>query len=572
MANFVDSNTPVAMLSTYHLSCNILSDLLIAHGIRHVVISPGSRNVPVIMAISRRSEFECHTVIDERSAAFIALGMSIQSGSPVAIVCTSGTALLNYAPAVAEAFYRHIPLVVISADRPEEWIDQDDSQTLWQQDALAPYVKRSCDICAHIDFPNGKWWTDRMINDVLLEAANGRPGPVHINIRLDAPLNRQADHTLNSARVISMITPPQLLPVTKIRDIAKGLASPHRVLIIAGFHRPDYKLNRALIRLASHPNIAVMTESISNLHSPMFINRIDSTLCRLPDSDKETLRPDTVITLGGAIVSRHIKEWLRNLPGLNHWHVGVSHTTVDCFKHLTTRINMDATPFMSQLASAMNRHKGESGYSRLWHEAAKRAADIHDRYIANVPWSDLKAMAYIFSHIPRSWNLHLSNGTPIRYAQLMDRMNIHRSECNRGVSGIDGCTSTALGSAALFSGVTLLISGDMSFQYDISALSSTLLSPRFKMIVICNGGGGIFRFIKATSGLPETEQHLAVGTNLPLSDLCRGYGISYHEADSMPTLSQSFNRFINETETPSLLAVYTPGKLSADVLKGYFDF
>lgn len=143
---------------------------------------------------------------------------------------------------------------------------------------------------------------------------------------------------------------------------------------------------------------------------------------------------------------------------------------------------------------------------------------------------------------------------------------------NRGVSGIDGCTSTALGSAALFSGVTLLISGDMSFQYDISALSSTLLSPRFKMIVICNGGGGIFRFIKATSGLPETEQHLAVGTNLPLSDLCRGYGISYHEADSMPTLSQSFNRFINETETPSLLAVYTPGKLSADVLKGYFDF
>ncbi len=325
-----------------------------------------------------------------------------------------------------------------------------------------------------------------------------------------------------------------------------------------------------MMRLASLPNVVVMTESISNLHSPLFMNRIDSTLCRLSETEKDSLRPDTVITLGGAIVSRHIKDWLRNIPKLSHWHIGISHTTIDCFKHLTMRINMDAAPFLSQLASAMSRQKGVSAYSQLWHDASMRASEFHDSYIEKAPWSDIKAMAHIFSNIPRSWNVHLSNGTPVRYAQLMDNMNIHRSECNRGVSGIDGCTSTALGSSAVFKGVTLLISGDMSFQYDISALSSEILSPRFKMIVICNGGGGIFRFIKATSEFPETEKYLAVGTNLPLSDLCKGYGISYFEADSCESLSHSFSQFVSESERPALLAIHTPPKLSADVLKGYF--
>ena len=559
------------MLSTAHLSCNILTDLLIAHGVRHAVISPGSRNTPLIIALSRREEITCHVVIDERSAAFIALGMGVQSGAPIALVCTSGTAMLNYAPAVAEAFYRHIPLVVISADRPEEWIDQDDSQTLWQQDALAPYVKRSCDISARIDFPNGPWWTDRMINDTLLEALNGRRAPVHINVRLDAPLNTQTEYHKGSARVIEMVSPRASLPVSDIRAMAMPLASPTRLLIIAGFHAPDEKLNRALIRLAALPNVVVMTESISNLHSPSFISRIDSTLCRLSEDEKRAMRPDTVITIGGAIVSRHIKEWLRSLPDLEHWHIGISHTTIDCFKHLTKRVEIDETIFMTQLAAAMQPHRAQCEYACQWHEAALRAKDIHDTYVCNAPWSDLKALSYVFAQIPRSCNLHLSNGTAIRYAQLMECGHVHRSECNRGVSGIDGCTSTALGASALYNGVTVLISGDMSFQYDISALSSRLMTPRFKMIVMCNGGGGIFRFIGATSALPETEQFFAVGTNLPLRQLCDGYGIEYYEASDEASLKSSFGKFITEHERPALLAIHTPPQVSAEVLKGYFE-
>lgn len=558
------------MLSTVHSSCNILADLLIAHGVRNVVLSPGSRNAPVIMALARRDELMCHVVIDERSAAFIALGMCAQSGRPVALVCTSGTALLNYAPAVAEAFYRQQPLIVVSADRPEEWIDQDDSQTLWQQDALKPYVKRSCDVGARLGFENGPWWANRMINDVLIEAVSGRRAPVHINIRLDAPLDRQAEYDCGSARVIRKLKSSTKMSVAQIRDIANEIASPRKVMVIAGFMMPDHKLNRAMVRLASRQNVVVLTETISNLHSPEFVSRIDSVLCRMNEREKSMMQPDLIITIGGALVSRHIKEWMRRIDNVEHWHVGESHTTVDCFKKLSLRVDMPADSFMSQLASVMPQDVSPSHYSEDWHELAGRSAEIHDRYIEHVPWSDMRAFSYIIRHLPSSVNLHLSNGTSVRYAQLMDCRHLHRCDCNRGVSGIDGCTSTALGASVIYRGVTVLISGDMSFQYDLGALSSTLLTPRFKMIVMCNGGGGIFRFIKATSEIPERDEYFVAETRLPLADICSGYGIKFFEARCEKELADIWPGFIGEDAMPALLAVYTSGEISADVLRNYF--
>lgn len=558
------------MLTTDKKSCSIIADLLVAHGVRNVIISPGSRNAPLVMALSRREELKVDVVIDERSAAFVALGMSLQSSRQVALVCTSGTALLNYAPAVAEAFYRCIPLVVISADRPQEWIDQDDSQTIWQQDALAPYVKRSCDIQAHLEFENGEWVCNRLVNDILLEAVNGRKGPVHINVRLDAPLNRTAEVRPDTNRVVRMVSPSTELPTAEARRLGSLLASPRKVLVIVGFHEPDERLNRALAKLAHLPNVAVMTETIANLHSPLFVNRIDSTLCRLSAEEKEVLAPDVVITAGGALVSRFVKEWIRSINNVGHWHVGQTHTTVDCFKHLALRVEMQPAVFLRQLASAMQPHRTPSDYGGRWREAAARAEAAHEAYMARCPWSDMKAFSYIIPHIPAGWNLHLSNGTPIRYAQLMDCSRIHRSDCNRGVSGIDGCTSTALGASVAYSGTTLLITGDMSCQYDLGALASALLSPKFKIIVICNGGGGIFRFIASTSGLPELEKCFAVGTRLPLRELAVGFGFAYFEARSEEELRRSFAGFAACDDRPAILAVFTPAKESAEILKGYF--
>lgn len=564
-------NRDIEMESTDKLSCNILADILIAHGVRHIVVSPGSRNTPLIIALSRREELECSVIIDERSAGFIALGIGVQSGEPVGLVCTSGTALLNYAPAVAEAFYRRIPLVVISADRPQEWIDQDDSQTLWQQDALAPYVKRSCDINAHLDFPNGEWVCNRLINDVMLEAVNGRPAPVHINIRLDAPLSHFKHYQERSARIIRMVQPKDELTTSEARAIGATIASPRKVLIIAGFHQPDEQLNRALAKLAHLPNVAVMTETIANLHSPMFISRIDATLCTMSDDEKRMMQPDVVITLGGALVSRYIKEWLRSLDNLEHWHVGESHTTIDCFKHLALRVEMEPKIFLRQLASALQIHKANCDYAKNWHKIYSKAIEAHNKYVAQSPWSDLKAFSIIINEIPQRWNVHFSNGTPIRYAQLMDCSKIHRCECNRGVSGIDGCTSTALGASVVYKDTTLLITGDMSCQYDIAALASKLVTPRFKIIVMCNGGGGIFRFIDSTSKIPELEEYFAVGVKLPLRELAKGYGFEYFEADSTENLKKALHDFTACSKYAAILAVKTPAEESAKVLRQYFQ-
>ena len=173
------------METTSKIACNILVDVLAAQGIRKFVVSPGSRNAPIIVALSRRDDVVKHVIVDERSAAFVALGIAQQSGEAVGIVCTSGTALLNYAPAVAEAYYQKLPLIVISADRPREWIDQDDSQTIRQYEALSQFVKKSYDLPARCDDATAQWYVNRMVNDAVIEATGGQPAPVHINLQLD---------------------------------------------------------------------------------------------------------------------------------------------------------------------------------------------------------------------------------------------------------------------------------------------------------------------------------------------------------------------------------------------------
>lgn len=559
------------IVSTAKAVCRQVADLLVAHGIEYAVLSPGSRNAPLVVALKRVPGMKCRVVIDERSAAFVALGMAVQSGKPVALVCTSGSALLNYAPAVAEAYYRGVPLVVISADRPLEWIDQDDSQTIWQQDALAPYVKRSCDLGAHSDYPDGLWMANRLINDALMVAVAQRPGPVHINVRLAAPLNGLEPHTPGRERVIRLAEATPSLPKREADPLATELGSRRKVMILAGFMAPCHKLNVALATLARRPGVAVLTETVSNLHSPLFVSRIDATLCRLSREEREELAPDLVVTIGGALVSRHIKEWLRALPEVEHWHIGPSHTTVDCFRRLALRVDITAADFMAQMAAMTKRVAAtESAYSARWREAAARGAREHEARVAQAPWSDLRAFAYMLSHLPKGCNLHVSNGTPVRYVQLTDCRGAHRCECNRGVSGIDGCTSTALGASAVYPGTTLLISGDMSFQYDLAALSSTLMSARMKMVVICNGGGGIFRFIGATSDLEELEEFFAVGTVLPLAQLAEGYGMAYFEAASEAELRHEWSRFLAEDSRPALMSIKTPAEISAGVLKSYF--
>lgn len=548
--------------------CNILVDVLLQHGVRKAVISPGSRNAPLLVALSREDGIEKTVIVDERSAAFVALGMAQQSGEPVAIVCTSGTALLNYAPAVAEAYYQKLPLIVISADRPKEWIDQDDSQTIRQFEALSQFVKRSYDLPARCADDVARWYADRVINDALMEAKSGRCAPVHINIQLDEPLSGSTNWQRHS-RGIELISPSAELDKSDILRLVESSRS-CKILVIAGFMRPDEKCRKALERLSEMPNVAVLTETISNMRSPRFISAIDRTLIAMEDA--EDFVPDLLITIGGAIVSRMVKTFLRQNKPRHQWYVGVSDVTVDCMQSLTTRIQTDAGSFLTQFADAYCPLKEDGDFAERWHSLAAKGLAKHSLYVENASWSDMKAHSVIFNKLSeqnRSIMLQLSNGTTIRYAQLFGDLVKADNYCNRGVSGIDGSTSTALGASLAFSGLTVLITGDMSFGYDLSGLASKYNTKCFKIIVINNSGGGIFRFVKSTAELPELEEYLECRRELPISKYSEAFGFCYFEAESEAELLARLPDFLS-VEQPAILSVKTDSVISGETLKNYF--
>lgn len=313
------------------------------YGIRKVFASPGSRNSPLLLALEAEPDLDIEMVVDERSAAFMALGYARRSLDPVAVCCTSGSALLNYLPAIAEAYYDGEPIIVLSADRPEAWIDQDDSQTIHQRNALEPYVVDSVDV-PDLEYASEdeRWRAERDMTGAFIEGCLGRIcGPVHINLRFDTPLSATVPAAEAPApRKVRFITPPPLLPTAEARALGASLASPCKVLIVAGFMHPSQKLNKAITRLAALPNVAVIAEPAANLHCPAAINEVDTVLGSMDEATRRIMAPDVVISIGGALVSRHLKTFIRTLRPSQHWHVGVTRAVVDCFKALTTRIDM----------------------------------------------------------------------------------------------------------------------------------------------------------------------------------------------------------------------------------------
>ena len=548
--------------------CNILVDVLLKHGVKRAVVSPGSRNAPLLVALSREDGIEKTIIVDERSAAFAALGMAQQTGEPVAIVCTSGTALLNYAPAVAEAYYQKLPLIVVSADRPKEWIDQDDSKTIRQFEALSQFVKRSYDLPARCGDDVARWYADRIINDARMEATSSRCAPVHINIQLDEPLSGSSEWSRQS-RGIELISPSADLSdsdMSRLVEVSRGC----RILVLAGFMRPDEKCQKALERLSEMPNVAVLTETISNMRSPRFISAIDRTLIAMEEAEEYV--PDLLITIGGAIVSRMVKTFLRHNKPKYQWYVGVSDVTVDCMQSLTTRIQTDAGSFLSQFADVYCKMKEDGDFANRWQALAEKGLARHCRYVQNAPWSDMKAHSVIFKKLSeqnRSIMLQFSNGTTIRYAQLFGDLVKADNYCNRGVSGIDGSTSTALGASLAFYGLTVLITGDMSFGYDLSGLASRYNTKNFKIIVINNSGGGIFRFVKSTATLPELEEYLECQRELPVKKYSDAFGFCYYEAENETELNAQLSEFLS-VEQPAILSVKTDSVISGETLKNYF--
>ena len=562
------------MKDTVVKSCSILFDVLLQKGVRNVVCSPGSRNVPLLLAAASRQGIKKHFAVDERAAAFLGLGISLVKQEPVALICTSGTAMLNYAPAVAEAYYQGLPLIIISADRPIQWIDQDDSQTIRQDGALENYVKKSYSIPV-IDNKDSEllWYINRITNDAVMQAFGNRPGPVHINVHLGEPLGGKTDRNPTFPRIINTMTGDSIANKEILKDLALKLAS-SKIFLIAGFQPPEAGLQKAIATFSRLPNVVVMAETISNLHLNQEDFSIDSVLTAYEESYLDNFCPDIIISIGGALVSRKLKEFLRrNRHKSQHWAIGYSHTTSDPFMSLNLKIEAEPIRFFRNLNSYLKRPKiaeEVKDFQKTWLNLRRNASLIKNLFIERCDWSELKAFDSILKKIPGNYNLFLSNGTPVRYAQIISYPLPHASYCNRGVSGIDGSVSTAIGGALAYNGNSLLITGDLSLAYDIGALSLKNIPNRFKIIVIDNQGGGIFRFIPATSNLEECEEYLCQTPLLPLKQLAEGYDWDFFECDDENLLNKMLPAFLS-SQKKAILKVSCDGIKSASILKDYMN-
>jgi 2-succinyl-5-enolpyruvyl-6-hydroxy-3-cyclohexene-1-carboxylate synthase len=446
-----------------------LAEVLQHNGIKRVVISPGSRNAPLIIAFDSHPNIETYIVHDERSAAFFALGMADELQEGVAVVCTSGSALLNYSPAVAEAYYRQVPLLLLTADRPEYLVDQGDGQCIRQNDVYHNFIKRFCLI------EEGNALEQIKIG---IQALLSNPkGPVHLNIPLEEPLYGISEFDNKKKCVVDLIKENTWSESEK-SDIEKIWKSTDKKLIIVGQLIPNKRLQILFDAIAENSSVAVLVENTSNIRRfTKFCHAIDRTLAVIKEDEIEDFKPDLLISIGGAVISKKIKHFFRQNKPKHNWRIGVFEIDEDTYQSKTKSITVSPEMFFEFVNGLES--LSDSNFGNKWKSKDFNAYAAHDDFIYTAPFSDLKAFDFIIDTLPESVSLQMANSSVVRYCQLFEPIDSVNYYANRGVSGIDGSTSTALGMAVVNPNkLVVLITGDISFFYDSNALWNSYLPSK----------------------------------------------------------------------------------------------
>lgn len=527
-------------------------------GVQHIVISPGSRNAPLTIGFTNNPFFKCYSIADERCAAFFALGIAQQIQKPVAVICTSGSAVLNYYPAVAEAFYSQIPLVVISADRPQSKIDIGDGQTIRQENVFANHSLYNANLQENVSIEN-----DNHIQMALHVAVTQR-GPVHINAPFEEPLYETVTALQVQPEIIDFTTKEKHFSLGASTKETWNKAS--KKLVLVGELFPNSVEQKHLDILANDPSVVVLTEKTSNLHHSTFIDQIDTLITPFTEDDFKVFQPEILLTFGGMVVSKRIKAFLRKYKPAHHWHVDELRA-YDTYGALTNHFETKINTFLSQLLTEnVIESTYKSSIATIWKDRVAK----HKEYNAKIPFSDFKVFDFICQNLPNSIQLQVSNSSAIRYLQLFDLEKSIQVFCNRGTSGIDGSTSTAIGAASVTNLPTILITGDISFLYDSNALWNNYIPKNFKIILLNNNGGGIFRILPGHQETETFNTYFETSHQLNASHLAKMYGFDYFQAKDEATLQHQYKSLLNQNEKPSILEVFTPEKDNNGVLLEFF--
>ena len=545
-----------------------LVEICVQKGIEKIIISPGSRNAPLILAFSKHPGIECLSIVDERSAAFFALGIAQQSKKTVAIACTSGTATLNFAPAIAEAFYQKIPLLVLTADRPVEWIDQADSQTIKQNNIFSNYIKKTFQLPQKITSKDDIWYNDRIISEAINTCQFPDKGPVHINIPFTEPLYEEFEDKTKKPKIIETAFTETKLSEKQIIVLATKWNKYDKKLILTGLLEPSPKLNQLLADISHDETVAILTETTSNLNYNNFLPCIDRIITTISNDEKNDFQPNLLITLGTQIISKKIKAFLRKNKAIEHWHINPDVLHLDTYQCLTKNIPLTPVEFFSQLTNHIKHRQGE--YFKTWKSRDIELDKKHEDFLSACEFSDMKVFETILKAIPENSNLQMGNSTPVRYIQLFKFKKQLTFNCNRGTSGIDGTVSTAAGAAFSSQKLTTLIVGDLGFFYDSNGLWNKYVSKNLKVIIINNGGGGIFRFIDGPSETEELEEFFVAEHNTNAENIAKTFNVNYFKANNQNGLKKALVDFYKPQEKAAILEIKTPQKENAIILKNYF--
>ena len=505
---------------------NILTALLVAHGIRHAVVCPGSRNSPIVHNLNECPDITCYPVTDERSAGFYALGMAQALNEPVVVCVTSGTALLNLAPAVAEAYYQHQRVVVISADRPPQWIDQLDGQTLPQSDTLGRFVRRAVSLPEPHNAEE-RWYCNRLVNEALIV----RHAPVHINVPISEPLFEFTAKSLPQERKIEL-TSADIQPHV-LSHVCRMFMQSKRPMLIAG--------------------------------QPMNPN-LDEAIMLVGDDERYV--PDFVLYIGGSIVSKRVKHFLRKAK--ETWAVNETGEVNDTFMNLTHVVQGDGAVVADQIRFMLEQQPHP--FVQLWDELLK---DVRQRAEAKeLAYSSAAAVKYFESKLPLhseragSEAIHYANSTAIRLANIYAR---HFVYCNRGVNGIEGSLSTAAGFSCVTEEKVFCVIGDLSFFYDQNALWNQNLRGNFRILLLNNGKGGIFNMLKGLEQSPGRDRFVAAQHQTSAEGICQQNNVVYLKATNMEEMQQGIDTLLYiEANRPVLLEVFTDAEEDERAFRAYY--
>ena len=532
-----------------------------------MVLSPGSRNAPLTISFVRNPKIEVFNVVDERSAGFIALGMALKSKVPVAICCTSGSALLNYAPAVAEASYQHVPIIVISADRPSEWIDQRDGQTINQVNSLSNFVKKSFQITADLSHEDAKWDLNRKINEAINLANEAPFGPVHINIPFREPFYPTPEQQLEFGEV-RIIEQPKTQSKSNVSALLHQWRDVRKKLIVIGQQGSNPSIESALDKAAYTPIIA---DVISNVENARTIRTHDLFLGQLTGVQLESLKPELLITTGKSLISKNLKLFLRKYRPKLHWHFEDADQISDTFKTLTHHFRFPLSELLAETQVAENEDEFnlqlEANYHQNWETFEKRSIEAIKLQHQSQPFSEVSAYLTCINLMPANLDLHLANSMAVRYANFF-QYSLPSCEvyANRGTSGIDSGNGTAVGNAIIGERPVVLLTGDLSFFYDRNAFFHHHKYAKLKIVVFNNNGGGIFRMINGPSALPELEQHFETRHAHSAQFAAMEFGFDYFKAKDLSSVEDGIIQLFKDNKTAKILEVFTDSETNVECL------